>query len=146
MEENIENQESELINWKSIIIGSIIPLSGYMIVINGPIAFFDSFTLYSDVLFFASLFLAPVLGGFVTAYMNKPIYNVGVINGTLAVVTGLIIFGLFDFYYFNTDFYMFGEDIASFIVSLMFYLIPILFLGSLGSLGAVIGTSIKKLK
>lgn len=117
-----------------------------MVVINGPIAFFDSVGPNSAALFFTLLLLAPVLGGFVAAYMNKPMYGVGVINGTLAVFIGLIIFGLFDFYYFANDFYMFGDvqyEIASFIIGLMFYILPILLLGFFG---AFIGTSVKKAK
>jgi len=35
MEENIENQEFKLINWKSIVIGSIITLIGFIISLEG---------------------------------------------------------------------------------------------------------------
>lgn len=91
--ENRKFQEFKLINWKSIAIGIIITLTGFIIAIGGSILRLDS-NLELLYLLLAILILAPVIGGFATAHTNKPAYKVGVINGAFAALIGLIIFML----------------------------------------------------
>lgn len=140
-EENIENRESKLLNWKSIAIGSIITFIGFIISLEG---FFIPLKENSEslILFLGLYALIPLIGGFSTAFINKSNYRVGIINGALATLIGLIIFQLYDYLSWiiidkvpYNIFYVIEDKI--------WLIIPVVLLGIFG---AVIGTSIKKLR
>jgi hypothetical protein len=156
MEESIENQEFKLMNWKSILIGIIIMLIGlgiynvlpayYMYYDYPEYLYVDSETLL------AIPILLTVIAGFTSAYINKPIYKAGIINGVFATIIGLTIFILSFFLILDLSAISNGinYDISLLIVSLenaiLWLSILIIPVGFLGISGAFIGTSIKKLK
>ncbi|WP_414469165.1 hypothetical protein [Methanobacterium sp. ACI-7] len=135
MHENKNSGKIKIINLNSIAIGSIITLFGIILVTYGPIGDFNSIPL-----FFGVLLLSPVIGGFAAAYINKPLYEVGVVNGTFAAVIGLIISQIFDFI---TSVVLDGIYDTFYIDDIMMFIIPI---ALLGFFGAFIGTTVKKFK
>jgi len=141
MEESIENQEFKLINWKSIVIGSIITLIGFIISLEGFFLPLDG-NLELFPLLLGLYALIPLIGGFSTAFINKSNYRVGIINGALATLIGLIIFQLYDYLsWIIID--KVPYNIFYVIEDTIWLIIPIVLLGIFG---AVIGTSIKKLR
>ncbi len=125
----VGNQKFKLINWKSIVIGSLITFIGFFIAFKlfsliAILKLDPNLTLIS----LAILVLAPLIAGCIVAYMNKPTYKSGIIYGLLATIIGIILFNLFSFLLGN------GTMILFIIVAI------------LSILGAFIGTSIKKLE
>ena len=139
----MENQEFKLINLKSVVIGSIITVVGFIIAFGLDfLRFYFNLTANLSLIALGILILAPLIAGLIVAYRDEPTYKFGIINGIFAVIIGLILFNLVSFvigvirgiHYTNIDYL---------ILSRMLYLIPIIILGIFG---AFIGTSIKKLK
>lgn len=140
MEESKDNQESKLINWRSIVIGSLTTFIGITIALVG--SYFRLDTDYGlATLILAILLLGQIIGGFVTAYIHKPKYRIGVTRGALAALVGIIIFLLF----ISLIGLILGakNNMLHYLAYMLSYIFIIMLLGVFG---AFIGTSTKKLK
>lgn len=147
----IENKESKvfnLINWKSIIVGSIITLIAYLIYAGSYVyyLYYYSGGLYLDdeTTILISLLLT-VIAGFMVAILNKTVYKDVIMNLTLATIIGIyisnLIIGLMVI--FSGMLYSALPYVIIYpIIATITFSIPI---GLLEIFGAFIGTSIKKL-
>ncbi len=134
----MENRDFKLINWNSIVIGIIITLIGFSIAYFGHyLRFFINWSYDIDLLFLVIVILMPIVEGFIVAYMNKPIYEAGIKNSTLATLIGYILFNLF---LLSIGVFKGNFDI-SFIKNRLSLFITVLCLVFLGS---IIGTYLRK--
>jgi len=130
---------SKILNLKSIILGFI------SILIIGIILLGISKYLSLSVYIVA---IAPIIGGFIIAYANKPSFKIGILNSfiaTLFIGILFLIFALISGEQFvnsqNTgDMYY---NIGYIVGGLLVFILPPIILGIIGS---VIGTIIKKVK
>ena len=137
MNNSIENQKFKLINWKSIVIGSIIIFIGLYIAYFGYyLRFYINWSDSIDLLFLVIVILMPIIEGFIVAYMNDPVYEVGIKNSALATLIGYIVFYLFIF-----AIGVKGNYDISFIQNRINLFMTVLFIVVLGSLT---GTYVKK--
>lgn len=137
-----KNELQKFFNWKSIAIGIIITFIGITVALIGSyIRTGLKLDPTLELLFLVILILAPIIGGFATAYTNKPKYRVGVTSGALAAVIGLLMFLLS----ISLITFIMGakNNMLHYIAYMLLYIFIIMILGISG---AFIGTSVKKLK